>query len=150
MGIRRHFQSEWGPWLESLKMEIMDSNNLEVHEPVKVKLSIVYFFYPTFPIYKDPFEGRTEDEERQRQQRKKRRWLDWENECNQIEQRGLMVGVHWYEADLKVNYSTHLLVNKTQNLINSSSSGPCSSQTNLSKPSTAANKNLGCFANSRI
>ena len=76
---------------------------------MKLKPTRAELFYTTLPTYKEAFDGETEDERRQREQRNERRKLDWENECKQIEQKGPMIDrILWDEADLKVKSRIYL------------------------------------------
>ena len=94
---------EWSAWFGTLKMAIMARDNLQVDKLLKLKLSITELPYPALPTYEEPFEGETEDEERQRNQRNENRKVDWENECKQVEQKRPMIDrIPWDEADLKV------------------------------------------------
>ena len=101
--------SEWSTWIGTLKMAIMARDNLVVDKLLKLKPTQAELFYPTLPTYEDAFEGETEDEERQREQRNEKRMVDWENECQQIEYRGPTIDrTPWDEADLKVKSLIYL------------------------------------------
>ena len=101
--------SEWSTWFGTLKMAIMARDNIVVDKLLKLKPTRAELFYPTLPTYEDPFEGETEDEERQREQRNEKRKVDWENECKQVEYRGPMINrTPWDEADLKVKSLIYL------------------------------------------
>ena len=101
--------SEWSTWFGTLKMAIMARDNLVVDKLLKLKPTRAELFYPTLPTYEDPFEGETEDEELQREQRNEKRKVDWENECKQIEYKGPMINcTPWDEADLKVKSLIYL------------------------------------------
>ena len=95
--------SEWSTWFGTLKMTTMARDNLIVDKLLRLKPTRAELFYPTLPTYGDPFEGETEDDERQSEQRNEKRKVDWENECKQIEYKGPMIDrTPWDEADLKV------------------------------------------------
>ena len=80
----------------------MARDNLQVDKLLKFKPTRTELLYPTLPTYEEPFDGKTDDEERQRDQRNERK-VDWENECKQVEQKGPMIDrIPWDEADLKV------------------------------------------------
>ena len=101
--------SEWSTWFGTLKMDIMARDNLVVDKLLKLKPTRAELFYPTLPTYEDAFEGETEDEERQREQRNEKRKVDWENECKQVEFRGPMIDrTPWDETDLKVKSLIYL------------------------------------------
>ena len=101
--------SEWSTWFGNLKMAIMARDNLVVDKLLKLKPTKAELFYPTLPTYEDAFEGETEDEERQREQRNEKRKVNWENECKQVEFRGPMIDrTPWDEADLKVKSLIYL------------------------------------------
>ena len=101
--------TEWTTWFGTLKMAIMARDNLQVDKLLKLKPTRAELFYPTLPTYEDALEGETEDEERQREQRNERRKVDWENECNQIEQKGPMIDrIPGDEADQKVKSLIYL------------------------------------------
>ena len=88
---------EWKQWFSTLKMAIM-ANKL-----LKLKPQPTDLFYPTLPTYEEEFEGETEDEARNREQRNERRRVDFENECKVIERKGAMVDrIPWDEADKTV------------------------------------------------
>ena len=68
-------------------------------------------FYPTLPTYEEEFEGETEDEARNREQRNERRRVDFENECKVIERKGALVDrIPWDEVDTKVKSLIYLLL----------------------------------------
>ena len=101
--------SDWSTWFGTLKRAIMARDNLQADKLLKPKPTRAELFYPTLPTYEDAFDGETEHEERQREQRNERRKVDWENECKQIEQRGPMIDrIPWDEEDLKVKSLIYL------------------------------------------
>ena len=101
--------SEWSTWFGTLRKAIMARDNLQVDKLLKLKPTRAELFYPTLPTYEEAFDGETEEEKRQREQRNERRKVDWENECKQIEQRGPMIDrIPWDEADLKVKNRIYL------------------------------------------
>ena len=65
--------SEWSTWFGTLKMAIMARDNLVVDKLLRLKPTRAELFYSTLPTYEDPFEGKTEDEELQREQRNEKR-----------------------------------------------------------------------------
>ena len=69
----------------------MARDNLQVDKILTIKPSRTELPYPTLPTYKEPFDGETADEERQRDQRNERRKVDWENECKRLEQNDPMI-----------------------------------------------------------
>ena len=69
----------------------MARENLQVDKVLRLKSTRAELFFPTLSTYEEPFEGETNDEERQREQRKERRKVNWDNECKQIEQRAPMI-----------------------------------------------------------
>ena len=84
-------------------MAKMARDNLVVDKLIRLKPTCSELFYPTLPIYEDPFEGETQNEERQREQRNEKRKVDWENGCKQIEFIGPIIDrIPWDEADLNV------------------------------------------------
>ena len=87
-------------------MSIMARDNLQVDKLLPSRTELPY---TTLPTYEEPFDGETEDEERQRDRRNERRKVDWENECKQVEQKGPMIDrIPWEEADLKVKSLIYL------------------------------------------
>ena len=65
--------------------------------------------FPTLPTYEKEFEGETDDEARNREQRNERRRVDFENECKVIERNGALVDrIPWDEADTKVKSLIYL------------------------------------------
>ena len=64
---------EWKQWFSTLKMAIMARDSIEVHKLLKLKPQPTDLFYPTLPTYEEEFEGETEDEARNREQRNERR-----------------------------------------------------------------------------
>ena len=79
----------------------MARDNLLIDKLLKLKPTRAELFYPTLPIYEEPFEGEPDDEQRQREQRNERRKVDWDNECKQIKHRGQMIDrIPWDEAEL--------------------------------------------------
>ena len=67
-------------------MAIMARDSIEVDKLLKLKPQPTDLFYPTLPTYEEEFEGETEDEARNREQRNERRRVDFENECKIIEE----------------------------------------------------------------
>ena len=100
---------EWRQWFATLKMAIMARDSIEVDKLLKLKPQPTDLFYPTLPTYEEEFEGETEDEARNREQRNERRRVDFENECMVIERKGAMVDrIPWDEADTKVKSLIYL------------------------------------------
>ena len=94
---------EWKQWFETLKMAIVARDIIDVDKLLRLKPQPTDLFYPTLTTYEEEFEGETEDEARQREQRNERRRVDFENECKVIERKGALVDrVPWDEADTKV------------------------------------------------
>ena len=101
--------SEGITWFGTLRMAIKARDNLQVDKLLKLKPSRTELPYPTLPTYEEPFDGETEEEEREKEQRNERRKVDWENECNQVEQKSPMIDrIPWDEADLKVKSLIYL------------------------------------------
>ena len=71
---------EWRQWFATLKMAIMARDSIEVDKLLKLKPQPTDLFYPTLPTYEEEFEGETDDEARNREQRNERRRVDFENE----------------------------------------------------------------------
>ena len=93
---------EWRQWFSTLKIAIMGRDSIEVDKLLKLKPQPTDLFYPTLPTYEEEFEGETEDEARNREQRNERRRVDFENKCKVIERKGALVDrVPWDEADTK-------------------------------------------------
>ena len=87
----------------------MTRDSIEVDKLLKLKPQPTDLFYPTLPTYEEEFEGETEDEARNREQRNERRRVDFENECKVIERKGAMVDrIPWDEADTKVKSLIYL------------------------------------------
>ena len=87
----------------------MTRDSIEVEKLLKLKPQPTDLFYPTLPTYEEEFEGETEDEARNREQRNERRRVDFENECKTIERKGAMVDrIPWDEADTKVKSLIYL------------------------------------------
>ena len=90
-------------------MAIMARDSIEVDKLLKLKPQPTDLFYPTLPTYEEEFEGETDDEARNREQRNERRRVDFENECKTIERKGAMVDrIPWDEADTKVKSLIYL------------------------------------------
>ena len=85
----------------------MARDSIEVDKFLKLKPQPTDLFYPTLPTYE--FEGETEDEARNREQRNEKRRVDFENECDVIERKGALVDrIPWDEADTKVKNLIYL------------------------------------------
>ena len=66
-------------------------------------------FYPILPTYEEEFEGETDDEARNREQRNERRRVDFANECKVIERKAALVDrIPWDEADTKLKSLIYL------------------------------------------
>ena len=97
-------------------MAIRARDNLQVDKLLKLKPSRTELPYPTLPAYKEPFDGETAEEERQKDQRNERRKVDWEDECKRFEQNGPMIDrTPWDEADLKVKSLIYLFLGSEGN-----------------------------------
>ena len=94
---------EWKQWFSTLKMAIMARDSIEVGKLLSLKPQPTDLFYPTLPTYEEEFEGETEYEARNREQRSEKRRVDFENECKVIERkRALVDRIQWDEADTKI------------------------------------------------
>ena len=71
---------EWKLWFSTLKMAIMARDSIEVDKLFRLKPQQTDLFYPTLPTNEEEFEGETDDEVRNREQRNERRRVDFENE----------------------------------------------------------------------
>ena len=90
-------------------MAIMARDSVEVDKLPKLKPQPTDLFYPRVPTYEEEFEGETDDEARNREQRNERRRVDFENECKTIERKGAMVDrIPWDKADTKVKSLIYL------------------------------------------
>ena len=69
----------------------MACDSIEVDKLLRLKPQPTDLFYPTLPTYEEEFEGETEDEVRNREQRNEGRRVDFENECKVIERKGALV-----------------------------------------------------------
>ena len=86
---------------------------IEVDKLLKLKSQPRDLFYPTLPTYEEEFEGETEDDARNREQRNKRRRVDFKNECKVIKRkRALVDRIPGDEVDRSVGTSRkpHLLI----------------------------------------
>ena len=102
-GKKANPPTEWQTWLATFKMAVMAQHNLEVEKLLRLKPSRTELFYSTMPTLEDEFEKETQVEARQREQRSKKRRVDWENECKIIETKSPTVDrIPWDEADMKV------------------------------------------------
>ena len=62
----------------------MARDSIEVDKLLRLKPQPTDLFYPMLPTYEEEFEGETEDEARNREQRNERRRVDFEDECKVI------------------------------------------------------------------
>ena len=100
---------EWKQWFATLKMAIVARDSIDVDKLLRLKPQPKDLFYPTLPTYEEVFEGETEDEARQREQKNERRRVDFENECKVVGRKGALVDrVPWDEADTKVKSLIYL------------------------------------------
>ena len=76
---------EWKQLFSTLKMAIKARDSIEVDKLLKLKPQPTDLFYPTLPKYEEEFEGETEHEARNNEQRNERRRLDFETKCKVIE-----------------------------------------------------------------
>ena len=87
----------------------MARDSIEVHKLLELKPQPTDLFYPKLPTYEEEFEGETDDDARNREQRNQRRRVDFENECKVIERKGALVDrIPWDEADTKVKSLIYL------------------------------------------
>ena len=101
--------TELKQWFSTLKKATMARDNGEVDQLHKLKPQAADLFYPTLPTYEDEFEGETEDEARNREQRKERSRVDFENECEAIERKGAQADrIPCDEADTKAKSVLYL------------------------------------------
>ena len=98
-------------------MANMAQDNLVVDKLLKLKPNRAELFYPTLPTYEEPFEGETVDEERQREQRNKKREVDWENECTHRTQ-GTNDGSHPLRRSRPKGQKSHLATLRYRRLQN--------------------------------
>ena len=82
---------EWRQRFSTLKMAIMARDSIEVDKLLKLKPQPTDLFFPTLPTYEEEFEGETEDEARNREQRNERRRVNFKNECKVMERKGALV-----------------------------------------------------------
>ena len=76
---------------------------------LKQKPEIKDLTYPTEPTYEPPTRNKTQAQYRERDLRKNKRKVGWDNECKQIAFKGPIVdGIPWDEADLKVRSFIYL------------------------------------------
>ena len=61
--------TQWKQWFATLKMAIVARDSIDVDKLLRLKPQPTDLFYPTLPTYEEEFEGETEDEARQREQR---------------------------------------------------------------------------------
>ena len=60
-------------------MAVMVQHNLEVDKLLRLKPARTELFYPTMPTLEDEFKNETNDKAREREQRMKKRPVEWEN-----------------------------------------------------------------------
>ena len=90
-------------------MAILARDSIELDKLLRLKPQPPDLFYPTLPTYEEEFEGETDDEAKNREQRNERRRIDFETECKVIERKGALVDrVPWDEADTKVKSLIYL------------------------------------------
>ena len=63
-----------------LKMANLTRDSIEVDNLLRPKPQPTDLFYPSVPTYEEEFEGETDDEARNREQRNEKRKVDFENE----------------------------------------------------------------------
>ena len=116
-GVEQHLFWESGStpprelkqWFSTLEMAIMARDSIEIDKLLKLKPQPTDLFYPTLSTYEEEFEGKTDDEAGNREQRNERRRVDFENECKVIERKGALVDrVPWDKADTKVKSLIYL------------------------------------------
>ena len=79
LGVNLFWESEATPpieckqWFSTLKTAIMARDSIEVDKLLRLKPQHRDLFYPTLPTYEEEFEGETEDEARNREQRNKKK-----------------------------------------------------------------------------
>ena len=75
----------------------------------KLKMGRTDFFYPTLKTYEDPMQGVTELNTKRKNKKKRKKRVDWQNECLAIERKGPMVDrVPWGDAENKVKSLIYL------------------------------------------
>ena len=112
LGLNPFFESgattpiEWKQWFSTLKMAIMARDSIEVDKLLRLKPQPTDLFYHTLPTNDEEFEGETDDEARNREQRNKRRRVDFENESKVIERKGQKPGTRQTQKP-KVSFIYH-------------------------------------------
>ena len=103
--------------METIVFHTYNGNNstrsIGVDKLLKLKPYTRDLFYTTLPTYEEEFEGETEDEARNREQRYERRRLDFDNECKAIQRKGALVDrIPWDEADANVKSLIHIYLSE--------------------------------------
>ena len=138
---------EWRKWFSTLKMAIMARDSIEVDKLLKLKPQPTDLFYPTLPTYEEKFEGETEDEARNKEQRNERRRIPWDEADTKVKSLIYLS----FGAEARRNYHqknphtqienaphtnsftssiSHSPFHETPQSIDSNSSNPCNNHTN--------------------
>ena len=100
---------EWQTCFSTFKRAVMVKENMHVDQLLSLKPTINDLFYPMIPTYEKRIQSSSEEGERNREIRNKRRKVDWENECKLIRNRGSIIERYlWDEADLKMKSVIYL------------------------------------------
>ena len=90
-------------WITTTKLAISAKENIQVEKLVRPKPTVEELDYPQEPIYEPALSEETTAEKRQREQRDIKRKVDWQSQCQAVEDQGPMIdNAKWDEVDNKV------------------------------------------------
>ena len=91
------------------KLAISAKENIQIEKLLRPKPTAEELDYPKEPIYEPALPDETTAEERQREQRKIKRKVDWKNQCQVVEDQGPMIdNSKWDKVDNKVKNLIYL------------------------------------------
>ena len=80
----------WEKWFSTAKLAIMPKESIQVDKLLRPRPTSAELDYPQEPIYEPTTSDETTAEKIQREQRNIKRKVDWQNQCQRIEDEGPM------------------------------------------------------------
>ena len=93
----------WEKWFTTAKLAIIAKESIQIDKLIRPRPTKAELDYPQEPIYEPTTSDETTSEKRHREQRNIKRKVDWQNQCEGIEDKGpYVVNIPWDEADTKI------------------------------------------------
>ena len=112
----------------------MARDSIEVDQLLRLKPQPTNLFCPTLPTHDEKFDGETDHEARNREQRNERRRVNLENECKVIERKGALKDrIPWDTRGRHKGEKPHLFIPRSRSQKNIPSAKPTHTHTHRKK-----------------